>query len=228
MKKSILVVDDESPIRTLISYNLEVAGFHTETANDGQTALEKIRTLKYDLIVLDIMLPKLSGLEVCQITRRENIQVPILMVTAKSDVEDIIDGLQTGADDYVTKPFSPQELVARVHAILRRSKEGSTKEKQVSGAIEVFPNRYEAYFDGEFLSLTRKEFELLSYLVRNKGIILSREQLLQAVWNYDFAGDTRIVDVHIAKLRDKIEKDKRNPKYIQTVFGFGYKLEDHE
>jgi len=226
LKQSILVVDDESSITTLIAYNLEVAGFKTEVAHDGETALHKIKSRHYDLVVLDIMLPKLSGIEVCQILRAEDYKLPILMVTAKTDVEDIIEGLNTGADDYITKPFSPQELVARVHAILRRAQEDVREDEFRSGPIQVFPNRYEAYFEGELLTLTKKEFELLSYLVKNKGLILSREQLLQAVWDYDFAGDTRIVDVHIAKLRDKLEKDKKSPKFIKTIFGFGYRLED--
>jgi len=226
LKQSILVVDDESSITTLISYNLGVAGFKTDLAHDGESALYKIKSQHYDLVVLDIMLPKLSGIELCQTLREEGSKVPILMVTAKTEVEDIIEGLNTGADDYITKPFSPQELVARVHAILRRAQEEVRDDKLSTGSIEVFPNRYEAFYEGELLSLTKKEFELLSYLVKNKGLTLSREQLLQAVWDYDFAGDTRIVDVHIAKLRDKLEEDKKDPKYIKTIFGFGYKLED--
>lgn len=228
MKQSILIVDDESSITTLISYNLAVAGFHTEVAHDGEIALQKIKEASFDLVVLDLMLPKLSGIEVCHTLRAENNSIPILMVTAKTDVEDIIKGLNTGADDYITKPFSPQELVARVQAILRRTREESPRDKYRSGEIEVYPHRYEAFLKGELLTLTKKEFELLSYLLKNKGLTLSREQLLQAVWDYDFAGDTRIVDVHIAKLREKIEKDTKSPSYIQTIFGFGYKLENIE
>lgn len=226
MKQSILVVDDEASITTLIAYNLEVAGYQTDIAHDGEAALEKIKAGNYALVVLDLMLPKLSGIEVCQRLRAEDNPLPILMVTAKTEVEDVIEGLNTGADDYISKPFSPQELVARVQAILRRTKEESSERRLASGEIEVIPDRYEAFFKGELLTLTRKEFELLSYLLKNKGLTLSREQLLQAVWDYDFAGDTRIVDVHIGKLREKIEEDTRNPNYIQTIFGFGYKLED--
>lgn len=226
MKESILVVDDEVAITTLITYNLEVAGFKTDIAHDGEEALHKINKGAYDLVVLDIMLPKISGIEVCQRIREKENQIPVLMVTAKTELEDIIEGLNTGADDYITKPFSPKELIARVHAILRRAQSTTTEERLVVGEIEVVPNRYEAYFKKELLTLTKKEFELLAYLVKNKGLILSREQLLEAVWDFDFAGDTRIVDVHIAKLRNKLEKDTKQPKYIKTVFGFGYKLEE--
>lgn len=226
MKESILVVDDEVSITTLITYNLETAGFQTDVAHDGEDALDKINHGNYDLIILDIMLPKLSGIEVCQSIRDEENNTPVLMVTAKSELEDIIEGLNTGADDYITKPFSPKELIARVQAILRRVQSKESESRLVVGAIEVIPSRYEAYFENKLLKLTKKEFELLAYLVKNKGLILSREQLLRAVWDFDFAGDTRIVDVHIAKLRNKIEQDTKDPKYIKTIFGFGYKLEE--
>lgn len=224
MKPYILVVDDEPSISTLIQYNLEQEGFRTDIARDGEEALQKISEEPFDLIVLDIMLPKVSGIDVCRAVRSEGILTPILMVTAKSDVQDIIEGLNTGADDYITKPFSPKELVARAHAILRRTSSEQVQDKIEAGPFEVYPERYEAYFHGEQLLLTKKEFELLSYFVKNKGIILSRDQLLTAVWDYDFAGDSRIVDVHVAKLRDKIEEDKKKPRYITTIFGFGYKL----
>jgi two-component system, OmpR family, alkaline phosphatase synthesis response regulator PhoP len=233
MSKRVLVVDDEEFILTLIQFNLQQAGFEVITAMDGESALQKVHDEQPDLIVLDLMLPKKDGMEVCKQLRSDKIMTPIVMLTAKDDEFDKVLGLELGADDYMTKPFSPREVVARVKAILRRAKmyeEIATKEIDVEtleiAELKILPESYEAYYKGEQLELTPKEFELLFYLAKNKGRVLTRDQLLSSVWNYDFAGDTRIVDVHISHLRDKIETNSKKPQYIKTVRGLGYKLEE--
>ncbi|WP_088068564.1 response regulator transcription factor [Gottfriedia luciferensis] len=234
MNNKILVVDDEEHILTLIKFNLEQAGFQVVTAIDGDEALQKAVDEKPELIVLDLMLPKKDGMEVCKELRLQRNTTPILMVTAKDDEFDKVLGLELGADDYMTKPFSPREVVARVKAILRRSKitetpvqtSEDTTDTLIIADLKILPEYYEAYFQGEKLELTPKEFELLLYLTKNKGRVLTRDQLLSAVWNYDFAGDTRIVDVHISHLREKIEQDSKKPVYIKTIRGLGYKLEE--
>lgn len=228
MKQKILIVDDETSIVTLLTFNIERAGFETDVAYDGAVAVDKAMTDEYDLIVLDLMLPKMDGLEVCKHLRLNKIETPILMLTAKDDEFDKIIGLELGADDYLTKPFSPKEVVARIKAILRRT---TTKKEQLFETIEIgelliYPEKHEVKIKDELLTFTRKEFELLLYLVEHKGRVLSRDQLLNKVWNYDFAGDTRIVDVHISRLREKIEGDTKNPVYIKTIRGLGYKMED--
>ncbi|WP_174729589.1 response regulator transcription factor [Mesobacillus harenae] len=233
MGKKILVVDDEPSIVTLLQYNLQQAGYTVVTAVDGEEGKRLAETEIPDFIILDLMLPKLDGIEVCKQLRQNRIETPILMLTAKDDEFDKVLGLELGADDYMTKPFSPREVVARVKAILRRSQgqaESQSKQEETDdikiGDLQIFPERYEAFFDGKQLEITPKEFELLLYLGKNKGRVLTRDQLLRAVWNYDFAGDTRIVDVHISHVREKIERDTRKPAYIKTVRGLGYKLEE--
>ncbi|MFZ4450641.1 response regulator transcription factor [Salibacterium aidingense] len=233
MSQKLLVVDDEESIVTLISYNLGQSGYEVDTAMDGRTAIEKVKGTSYDLIILDLMLPETDGLEVCRQIRQEKIKVPILMLTAKDEEFDKVLGLELGADDYMTKPFSPRELVARVRAILRRleySPESSQDEtdhvKMIIGHLTIFPDNYEVYVNDEQLELTPKEFELLLYLSNNKGRVMTRDQLLNAVWNYEFVGDTRIVDVHISHLREKIEPNTKKPVYIKTVRGLGYKFEE--
>jgi two-component system alkaline phosphatase synthesis response regulator PhoP len=222
MSQKILVVDDEQSIVTLLQFNLEQAGFKVVSALDGKEALELSKKEKPDLMILDLMLPEISGIDVCKELRQNKISLPILMLTAKDDELDKILGLELGADDYLTKPFSPREVVARVKAILRRAQnqQSDTEDKLTIGKLEIHPHNYEALFDGTLLELTPKEFELLLYLARHKGRVLTRDQLLNAIWNYDFVGDTRIVDVHISHLRDKIKSS-----YIKTVRGLGYKLE---
>ena len=234
MNKKVLVVDDEQSILTLLKYNLEQAGYSVVTGMDGEEGIRLAADEKPDLMVLDLMLPKLDGMEVCKQLRQMRINVPILMLTAKDDEFDKVLGLELGADDYMTKPFSPREVVARVKAILRRTQAQpeTVEEKQEDegqiriGEVKIMPEFYEAYFMGEQLELTPKEFELLLYLAKNKGRVLTRDQLLSAVWNYDFAGDTRIVDVHISHLREKIETNTKKPSYIKTIRGLGYKLEE--
>ncbi len=234
MRNKVLVVDDEQSIVTLLQYNLEQAGYEVITAMDGEEGKRLAEADSPDLVVLDLMLPKLDGMEVCKQLRQKNIMTPILMLTAKDDELDKIIGLELGADDYMVKPFSPREVVARVKAILRRTlvqNEAAVENDKTGGQIEIgkliiSPDKYEAYFKENILELTLKEFELLLYLAQNKGRVLTRDQLLSAVWNYDFAGDTRIVDVHISHLREKIEEDTKKPVYIKTIRGLGYKLED--
>lgn len=234
MKNKILVVDDEQSIVTLLQYNLEQAGYEVITAMDGEAGKHLAETQDPDIIVLDLMLPKLDGMEVCKQLRQKRIMTPILMLTAKDDELDKILGLELGADDYMVKPFSPREVIARVKAILRRTQVQpeviDTNEKEtgvlVVANLKIIPEKYEAYFNDQLLELTLKEFELLLYLAQNKGRVLTRDQLLSAVWNYDFAGDTRIVDVHISHLREKVEVDTKKPSYIKTMRGLGYKLEE--
>ncbi|WP_124726934.1 response regulator transcription factor [Staphylospora marina] len=230
MARKILVVDDEVSILKLVRFNLEKEGFEVESAQDGQTALDRAVRWKPDLVVLDWMLPGLDGLEVCRRLRQEKRHVPILMLTAKTEEFDKVLGLELGADDYMTKPFSPRELVARVKAILRRVEalKGEDKDRDRVihvGELSIDPDGYVVTKNRKEVDLTPKEFELLHYMVSHRGKVLSRDQLLSAVWNYDFLGDSRIVDVHVSHLREKIEDDSRTPVYIKTVRGVGYKFE---
>jgi two-component system OmpR family response regulator len=225
----ILIVEDDRNLLDTLKYNLRKEGYEVATAVDGAEALEVARREKPDLIILDLMLPKVSGFEVCRILRKEMI-VPILMLTAKAEETDKIVGLEIGADDYMTKPFSLRELLARVRAMLRRAKMVETQpvvEEALLkvGDIKVDIARHQASKGATTLELTPKEFDLLAFLARNKGFVFSRDQLLEKVWGYDFAGDTRTVDVHIRWLRQKIEMDPSNPKHLVTIRGTGYKLE---
>ncbi|AUW62702.1 MULTISPECIES: response regulator transcription factor [Staphylococcus] len=232
MSQKVLVVDDEQSIVTLLKYNLETAGYIVDVAYDGEEALKKVKEVKPELIVLDVMLPKKDGIEVCKTIRSDKNLVPILMLTAKDDEFDRVLGLELGADDYMTKPFSPREVVARVKAILRRSqianevvKDDVEDEDIVIDNIRIRPEFFEVYRDDTLLELTPKEFELLLYLIERQGRVITREHMLNSVWNYEFAGDSRIVDVHISHLRDKLEENPKQPKLIKTVRGLGYKLE---
>ena len=228
--RSILVVDDESSILTLLKFNLEQSGYNVVTAEDGRQGLDLALSEKPDLIVLDLMLPGMDGMDVCKTLRQEKMNTPILMLTAKDEEFDKILGLELGADDYMTKPFSPREVVARVKAILRRSQievpeEAGQDEILRIGNLEIHLDKYDVYIRGVKLILTPKEFELLLYLANHKGKVLSRDQLLNGVWDFHYDGDTRIVDVHVSHLREKIEDDSKRPEYIRTIRGFGYKLE---
>lgn len=230
MSQKVLVVDDEQSIVTLLKYNIEQAGYQVIVAYDGVQALEKVNDEKPDLVVLDVMLPEKDGIEVCKTIRSDKNQVPILMLTAKDDEFDRVLGLELGADDYMTKPFSPREVVARVKAILRRvgqveSNQLEDDEDIILGVIRIRPDYFEVYRNDELLELTPKEFELLLYLIERQGRVITREHMLNSVWNYEFAGDSRIVDVHISHLRDKLEENPKQPQFIKTVRGLGYKLE---
>jgi two-component system OmpR family response regulator len=225
----ILIVEDDHNLLTTLKYNLQKDGYDVTTAIDGAEAVETARKEKPDLIILDVMLPKINGFEVCRILRKEMI-VPILMLTAKTEETDKIVGLEIGADDYMTKPFSMRELLARVRAMLRRA----TMRAQVPvnaktllkiNDLEIDTARHRVLLRNAAIGLTSKEFDLLAFLARNRGLVFNRDQLLEKVWGYDYAGDTRTVDVHIRWLRQKIESNPKNPEYLITVRGTGYKLE---
>ena len=226
--ETILVVEDDRNLRQTLAYNLEREGFRTLSAEDGREAIAIARREKPGLIILDLMLPEINGLDVCRILRKE-MTVPVIMLTARAGEADKITGLETGADDYVTKPFSMKELMARVHAMLRRaaivpSLNSFTAAIEISNIV-IDPARHTVHRDGEPLELTPKEFDLLSFLAASRGIVFTREQLLDKVWGYDYAGDTRTVDVHVRWLRQKIEADPHTPRLLLTVRGTGYKLE---
>ncbi|WP_073089228.1 response regulator transcription factor [Thermosyntropha lipolytica] len=230
MKGKILVVDDEESLVRLITYNLNKEGFTTLSAYDGLTAYNLAREEKPDLIILDLMLPEKDGLEVCRQLRSEGINIPIIMLTAKDEEIDKVLGLELGADDYVTKPFSVRELIARVKAVLRRKGEredlpAGEEKALVIGSFTIKPERYEIYHHDKLLDLTLKEYELLEIFLRNRGRVLKRDYLLEVLWDYADGANTRVLDVHVSKLRDKIEKDPKNPQYIKTVRGLGYKFE---
>ncbi|TVP90500.1 response regulator [Alkalibacterium sp.] len=231
--KKVLIVEDEQSILTLLKYNLEKEGYQVSTATDGREGYEIALSQPYDMILLDLMLPGMDGMDICRELRREKIDCPIIMLTAKDSEIDKIVGLEIGADDYITKPFSPREVVARMKAILRRVEkatsnqtEQESNEQIIIGDIVISPSLYTVSVKNVQQEVTPKEFELLLYLARHKGRILNREQLLQAVWDFDFTGETRIVDVHISHLREKIEENPKNPVYLKTARGFGYKLEE--
>jgi len=226
----ILVVDDEQPIADILKFNLEKEGYEVVCAFDGQEAVNVAFAEKPDLILLDLMLPMKDGMDVCRELRAGKLDVPIIMLTAKDTELDKVLGLEMGADDYVTKPFSTRELLARVKAHLRRlAKLGSESEaeEQKKNSIRlanlmIDQDMYVVYKDGEALDLTHREFELVQYLVRNSGKVMTREHLLQAVWGYEYLGDVRTVDVTIRRLREKIEDDPSKPEYIITRRGLGY------
>lgn len=224
--KRILVVEDEPTLLEVLKYNLLKEGYQVSTALDGSQALDVARSEKPDIVILDIMLPVLNGYEVCRILRKE-MTVPILMLTAKDEEVDKIVGLDVGADDYMTKPFSMRELLARVRAMLRRSEMQAPQIDGIVrvGEIEVDTSRHEISRKGRSLNLRPKEFDLLAFLAKNRGLVFSREQLLEKVWGYDYAGDSRTVDVHVRWLREKIEENPNEPRLLLTVRGVGYKLE---
>ena len=230
-KKTILIVDDEKPIVDILVYNLEKEGYNTLEANDGITAVDIALDRRPDLILLDIMLPKMDGLTVCK-KIRTSLNVPILMLTAKDEEIDKILGLELGADDYITKPFSVRELMARIKANLRKSeiKENNNSnntntietKKITVGSLELDLDKFEAKVDGEVMDLTLREFEVLKFLASQAGQVITREELLEKVWGYEYYGDIRTVDVTVRRIRGKIEKDTANPKILITKRGVGY------
>jgi DNA-binding response OmpR family regulator len=218
---TILVVDDEKNISQLVKMYLTNEGFEVAIASDGAEAVDKARQLKPSLIVLDLMLPNVNGLDVCKQLRRES-DVPIIILTARGDDVDRIVGLELGADDYVSKPFNPRELVARVKAVLRRSKPADrTPEALTIGNLKIDPARHEVWVAGKEVTLRAKEFDLLLTFARNLGLVLDRERLLNLVWGFDYLGDSRTIDVHVTWLREKLSASTCR---IQTVWGVGYKL----
>ena len=225
MARTILVVDDEPTLRETLAEALDADGFRVVTAADGREALLRFREHRPDLVVLDLMLPELSGVEVCRIIRAES-GVPILMLTAKSSEIDKVLGLELGADDYVTKPFSLRELVARIRALLRRTEQPAAEAPATVGLGELTVDLagHRVLRDGAQVPMKPKVFELLAFLLLHPGQVFSREQLLEQVWGYDYAGETRTVDVHVHWLRSAIEPDPGQPRYLQTIRGTGYVL----
>ena len=224
---TILVVDDEQSYRDALSVALEREGFRVETAADGPEAIARFDASQPSLVLLDVMLPQMSGVDVCRLLRSRS-QVPIIMLTAKDSEVDKVVGLELGADDYVTKPYSARELVARIRAVLRRR--GEAAEAPGDGVLEAGPvrmdvERHVVAVDGEAVALPLKEFELLEMFLRNPGRVLTRAQLIDRVWGADYVGDTKTLDVHVKRLRAKIEPDPSAPTYLVTVRGLGYKLE---
>jgi DNA-binding response OmpR family regulator len=234
MPEIILVVEDEPALRDTLAYNLKKDGFTVEAVGDGRAALDSARALKPDLIILDIMLPELDGFEVARILRKE-MTTPILMLTARDDEIDRVVGLEVGADDYLTKPFSMRELMARVKAQLRRARlmrdelgrleEAAPPSTLTFGNLAINLTRREVTLNGNPIPLKPKEYDLLEFFARHKGRMLSREFILERVWGWDYIGDSRTVDVHVRWLRQKIEEDASNPKRIITVRGGGYRFE---
>ncbi len=223
-KKSILIVEDDEVLLQTLAYNLTREGYGVSVASDGQTALAQARNDIPDLIILDVMLPGLDGLSVCRILRRE-VNASIIMLTARSSEVDKIIGLDSGADDYITKPFSLGELLARVRAALRRSPKPAGAELLESGDLKLDLVGRKVYKGNLELSLSYKEFDLLAELMRNPGIVLSRDLLLTKVWGYDYYGESRTVDVHVRWLREKIEEEPSSPKRITTIRSIGYRFE---
>ncbi len=224
MARTILAVDDEPTLLETLAYNLEQDGYRVVRATDGREALARFRAEPVDLVVLDLMLPELSGMEVCRIIRQES-DVPILMLTAKDSEVDKIVGLEVGADDYVTKPFSLRELQARVRALLRRSEQRGVETAPGTidlGRVQADLAGHRLLRDGRELPVKPKAFELLAFLARHPGQVFTRDQLLERVWGYDYPGETRTVDVHVHWLRAQIEEDAANPQYLHTVRGVGY------
>ena len=225
MSKRVLVVDDEKLIVKGIRFSLEQEGMEVDCAYDGEEALEKAKTGDYDMILLDIMLPKLTGLEVCQ-QIREFSSVPIIMLTAKGEDMDKILGLEYGADDYITKPFNILEVKARIKAIMKRTRKEEKKESfgktLVSGDLKLDCEGRRVFIAGREINLTAKEFDVLELLAKNPNKVYSRENLLNLVWGYEYPGDVRTVDVHIRRLREKIEAVPSDPKYVHTKWGIGY------
>jgi DNA-binding response OmpR family regulator len=220
----ILIVEDDETVRDTLALNLRAEGYDVSTAADGEEGLERAREDAPDLVVLDVMLPELDGLTVCRILRRES-QVPIILLTARGTETDKIIGLETGADDYIVKPFSLGEFLARVRAALRRGRPSAPTTEMISGDIRIDLVARRAFLGEEELQFAPREFELLITLMRNQGAVLTRELLLSSVWGQDFIGDPRTVDVHIRWLRQKIERDPSEPERIQTVRGIGYRFE---
>ena len=217
----VLLVDDDPAILEVLGAFLGGAGFGVLGAEDGEKALELLP--EADLVILDLMLPKVGGLEVARLIRQERPELPLLILTAKGEEEDRVLGLELGADDYVVKPFSPREVVARVKALLRRA---GLREELVYGPLRLLPTRREAYLAGKPLPLSRLEFDLLLTLAQHPGVVFSRERLLERVWGPGFPGVDRVVDVHIAALRKKLGDDPENPRFIETVRGVGYRFKD--
>ncbi|MDD2498693.1 MAG: response regulator transcription factor [Desulfitobacteriaceae bacterium] len=227
MKTKILVIEDEVKIARFLELELSHEGYEVEVIHDGRKGYEKAALGQADLIILDLMLPGLSGIEICRRVRRDS-DVPIIMLTAKDDVIDKVMGLDSGADDYMTKPFAIEELLARIRVVLKRKEKSLQHTHTIyAGDLTLFKDEYRVTYKKEEIALSKTEFELLKYLMENKGIVLSREKILDHVWGYDYFGDTNITDVYIRYLRNKIDQ-KFNVSFIHTVRGVGYMFKEHE
>jgi len=225
---TILIVEDEKKLSRVLQLELEYENYQTEIADNGKDALRLMQKKDWDLVLLDIMIPELSGLEVLRRVRRTDETTPILLLTARDEVHDKVSGLDLGANDYITKPFQIEELLARIRVHLRMPKVKKTNEEILSvGELQVDLHAHEVTHGGELIELTPREFDLLVYLLKNKNIVLSREQLIEEVWGFDYLGDTNVVDVYIRYLRQKIDKDY-GVAYIQTVRGVGYTIKDQK
>lgn len=223
--KKILIIEDEKDLVTGLKFNLEARDYQVIAAYDGETGYRKALVEKPDLVILDLMLPKLNGYEVCKRLKKEAPDIPIIMLTAKSQEAEIVTGLELGADDYITKPFSVLELLARINTVLRRVRSGSEiPEVYQFGNLEINFKKYVAFKKGKSLKLSPREYEILRHFVKKQGEIISRDDLLNQIWGYDSFPNTRTVDAHIAKLRQKIEDEPEDPKLIVTVHGLGYKF----
>lgn len=222
----IFIVEDEKPIARFLQIALEKVGFKTAIEHNGRKAYERIIQEKFNLVLLDVMLPEMDGMEICRKVR-EISDIPIIMLTARDEIQDKVEGLELGANDYVTKPFDNDELIARIKGILKRYGEKLRPEESryIVGNMILYPERYELKVQGEIVELTHKEYELLLYLVENKNHVLSRDQILQQVWGYDYFGNTNVVDVYVSYLRTKID-DRFGKKYIHTKRGVGYVVRD--
>lgn len=225
--KHVLIVDDEPSIVTLLTFNLEKEGYHVTSCGDGKEAVTLACQTHFDFILLDVMLPSMDGIEVTKQLRHQHIDTPILLLTAKDETIDKIIGLEIGADDYIPKPFSPREVIARMKAIQRRLNQPSMPSVIKNGKLSLYTNERTAFVKGTPLVLTQKEFDLLHYLMTHLDEAMSRDTLLNNVWDTHFLGESRMVDIHISHLREKIESNPKQPEYIQTVRGVGYKMVSH-
>ncbi len=232
--KQVLIIEDDTEISNVVSINLESHGIKTEQVYDGLLGLKRAKSVEFDLIILDIMLPSLDGISICRKLREENYDTPILMLTAKIDEIDLVLSLELGADDYMKKPFSMRELLARVGALIRRSEKTVNKideesqEKLQFGELLIDYTKHQVFIREKILNLTVKEFELLTLFAKNPGRVFSRSDLLNTIWGYNFEGYEHTVNTHINRLRNKLETDPSNPKYLLTVWGLGYKFSEQE
>lgn len=222
----ILIVEDERRIARFLQIELEHEGFETALEDNGKRAYERIIQEKYDLVLLDVMLPAMDGMEICRRVR-EIMDIPIIMLTARDDVEDKVTGLDLGADDYITKPFAIEELMARIRNVMRKRPANHNKvnDRLQVGNLVMYPTKFEITVNGEEVQLTKRQFEFLEFLIRHRGTVVTRNQILQEIWGYDYTGDTNVVDVYVRYIRSKID-DKFNHKYIHTIRGVGYVVKD--
>jgi DNA-binding response OmpR family regulator len=220
---SVLVVEDDVRIRRIVAMSLRAESFVVVEAGTGEEGLAALRERDVDVVLLDLMLPGMDGIEVCRQLRRTS-DTPVIMVTARTDSHDVIAGLEAGADDYVTKPFVARELSARIRALVRRARGPGLRPRITAGGLEIAPQEGTVTRDGEPLALTRTEFKLLTELAAEAGRVFTREELLERVWGYDYFGDSRLVDVHVRRLRKKVERDPANPTVVTTVRGMGYRI----